>query len=237
MTTALVLASNLPGGDALDADFLASAVREINRLHAAKGLETARAVGSFVLETFFGNDTENFRAHGKKHVTFRELGEREDLQVSYSFIWNAVSVVDQLRLLPADIASVLPLSHHKLLLPVKDPEKKVKLATEAVEKGLGKRELEAKVKKVRAKETVGEKRGRKPDPELLKALRHATSAVEELNLKRFTPGRMEDLGKDALAMRLAVEKAYVKLGEVRKLLASTAYTEGPGTSAGHALED
>lgn len=98
---------------------------------------------------------------------------------------------------------------------------------EAVEKGLGKRELEAKVKKVRAKETVGEKRGRKPDPELLKALRHATSAVEELTLKRFTPDRMKDLGKDALAMRLAVEKAYEKLGEVRRLLASVAYPQEP----------
>ena len=223
MTSAIVLAPNLPGGDALDADALTIAVREINRLHAAKGLETARAIGSFVLETFFDNDTANFRANGKKHVTFRELGEREDLQVSYSFIWNAVSVVDQLRLLPENIASVLPLSHHKLLLPVKDPEKKLKLATEAVEKGLGKRELEQKVKKVRAKETVGEKRGRKADPELLKTLRKITGVFDDLNVKRFTPERMRELGKQALAMRLSLEKAHEKLDEVRRLLASVAY--------------
>lgn len=229
MTTALAPVPALPGAETVDDDALTAAVREINRLHAAKGLETARAIGSFVLETFFDNDTENFRSHGKKHVTFRELGEREDLQVSYSFIWNAVSVVDQLRLLPENIASVLPLSHHKLLLPVKDPEKKVKLATEAVEKGLGKRELEQKVKKVRAKELVGEKRGRKPDPELLKLLRKATGAVEDLNLRRFTPERVKELGKAALETRLAVEKAYEKLGELRTLLASVAY-EAPSTT-------
>lgn len=223
MTDEIVLASSLLGGDALDSGVLADAVREINRMYAAKGLETARVIGSFVLKTFFDNDTENFRKHGKKHATFRQLAEREDLHVSYSFIWNAVSVVDQLRLLPENIAEALPLSHHKLLLPVKDADKKLKLANEAVEKGLGKRELEQKVKKIRAKETVGEKRGRKVEPELLKALRKTTKVVDDLNLRRFTPERMRELGKDAVGSRIAVEKAYEKLGEVRQLLASVVY--------------
>lgn len=229
MTQEIVLASSLPGGDTLDSDVLTAAVREINRMHAAKGLETARLIGAFVLETFFDNDTDNFRKHGKKHVTFRQLAEREDLQVSYSFIWNAVSVVDQLRLLPENIAEALPLSHHKLLLPVKDADKKLKLASEAVEKGLGKRELEQKVKKIRAKETVGEKRGRRVEPELLKALRKMTKVVDDLNLRRFTPERMRELGKDAVGTRIAVEKAYEKLGELRKLLASVAYEQADTT--------
>ena len=46
------------------------------------------------------------------------------------------------------------------------------------------------------------------------------------------PDRMKDLGKDALAMRLAVEKACEKLGEVRRLLASVAYTQEPVANEG-----
>lgn len=212
-------AGGLVGGAEVEESVLAAAVAEINRLYAAKGLEMARAIGSYVLETFFANDTANFRTHGKKHVTFRKLAEREDLRVSYGVIWNAVAVVDQLRLLPENIAEALPLSHHKLLLPVKDADKKVKLASEAVEKNLGKRDLELRVKKVRAKEIPGEKRGRKPESEILKRVKKLERALEGLDTKRFSPEKVAALGEEgAKDLKDRIQDAWDRLGVLRTLL-------------------
>lgn len=187
------LAVTLPGEARTDDAVLTQAVQHINRLYTAKGLETARAIGSYVLETFFGSDPENFRKKGKKHVTFRKLAERDDLHVSYSFIWNAVAVVDQLKLLPENIAEALPLSHHRLLLPVRDPEKKLRLASEAVEKGLVKRQFEARVKTARAKELTGERRGRKPDPIILKRIKQLGKALAALAVERIGADGVEGL--------------------------------------------
>ncbi len=210
-------------GGEVDEAALSEAVAEINRLYVAKGLEMTRAIGSYVLDRFFDGDTANFRTHGRKHVTFRKLGERTDLRVNYQFIWNAVAVVDQLKQLPENIAEALPLSHHKLLLPVKDPEKKLKLASEAIEKNLGKRELEQRVKKVRAKEIPGEKRGRKPEPEPVKNLRKVMKALDGLNLKRLTPAKLDGLDeKAAREMRLQLDEAWERLGALREQLAARA---------------
>jgi len=102
----------LPGEQEADSVLLDQAVAHINQLYIAKGLETARVIGEYVLTTFFGGDTETFRAKGSKHTSFRALAEREDLHVSHVWIWRAVSVVDQLQLLPEDVAGSLPFTHH-----------------------------------------------------------------------------------------------------------------------------
>jgi hypothetical protein len=86
------------------------------------------------------------RVNAGRHVTFRALAKREDLRVAYTTIWYSVAVLDQLRCLPADIATALPLSHHKLLVPVKDEELKRRLAERAVQQALPVREFSAVVK-------------------------------------------------------------------------------------------
>jgi hypothetical protein len=166
----LTLTQDLPGASKVSTALLDQAVAELNRRYRSKGLETARSVGEYVLETFFGGDPENFRRGGTAHVSFRELGKREDLQVSFLFIWNSVAVVDQLRLLPADIAEALPLSHHKLLLPIKDESKKLELAKSAVHEGLAKRAFEERVRKLRDKGKDEAKAGRPPLPAFAKAV-------------------------------------------------------------------
>lgn len=164
------LVTTLPGAASVDAGLLDHAVANINRIYQGKGLEMAREAGEYVLHTFFAGDPENFRNRGKKHVTFRQLAQRKDLQVSYTTIWNAVAVLDQLRLLPENIASALPLSHHKLLLPIKDPDSKVKLAQKAVDKSLSKRTFEDEVRKARQKQKGNSTAGRPALPAAVKSL-------------------------------------------------------------------
>jgi len=170
----------LPGEAAVDEEAVDRAVQELTQLYQAKGLETARLIGEYLISTFFGGDPAAFHDHEKEHASFRELARRDDLPVSASFLWNACAVVEQLRLLPEDIAGALPLSHHKLLLPVKDPEMKAELAREAVAQGLSKRDFEEEVKKARASETTPRegKVGRPALPGFVKGLTRLKAAVD-----------------------------------------------------------
>ena len=95
--------AQLAGEDQLDETLLDKAVAEINRIYVSKGLETARAIGNYVVGAFFGGDLESFRQREKKHVTFRALANREELHVAYNTIWYSVAVLGQLRQLPENI--------------------------------------------------------------------------------------------------------------------------------------
>ena len=117
----------LPGEAAVDAPLVDQVVAALNQIYRAKGMETARAVGELLLGTFFEGDPAYFHERGKDHASFRQLAERDDLHFSHAFLWSACAVVEQLRQLPKDVAGVLPLSHHKLLLTVKDPAEKERL--------------------------------------------------------------------------------------------------------------
>lgn len=171
-----VKGSPLPGEAVDDPELLDRVVNHVNRLFLAKGLETAREVGEYLLRQFFGGNPENFHQRGRKHVSFRRLAERKDLQPSYSFLWSACAVVEQLRLLPANLSETLPLSHHKLLLSVKDRATKVRLAQLAAERGLSKRALEEEVRTLRSR--TGVRAGRRPLPSVVKGLGRLTSAVK-----------------------------------------------------------
>lgn len=167
----------LPGEATVDVALVSQVVGDLNQIYRAKGLETARAVGELLLGTFFGGDPAHFHERGKDHASFRQLAERDDLHFSHAFLWNACAVVEQLRLLPDDVAGALPLSHHKLLLTVKDPDAKAKLAREAVDRGLSKRDLEAEVVALRPEVAPESKPGRKALPAVVKGLTRLKAAV------------------------------------------------------------
>ena len=139
----------LPGEAAVDETLVNQAVHDINAIYGAKGLETARAVGEYVLAKFFNGDLDYAEKKHGKHLSFTALAEHDDLAVGRTTLWYSVSMLGQLRQLPDDIAGSLPFSHHKLLLTVKDPAKKLELAKEAVTTGVGKREFETRVREVR----------------------------------------------------------------------------------------
>jgi hypothetical protein len=161
----------LPGEDKVRSDLVNQAVSDINRIYVGKGLEAARGIGEYVLRTFFAGDVESFRCRERKHASFRELAERKDLRVSHVFLWNCVAVAEQLKALPNDIANALPVSHHKLLLPVHDEKTKVTLARKAVRENLTTKELAVEIRRVRRHATNGgKKRGRPPLPAVIRLL-------------------------------------------------------------------
>lgn len=208
--------STLPGEGAADEGLVNQAVDQVNRLYAGKGLETARVIGEYLLTTFFAGDSANFRERGKAHVSFRKLAEREDLYVSYSFLWNAVAVVDQLRQLPPDIAEALPLSHHQALLPLKDEKAKVKLAREAVKKHLDKRTFREEVKKVRAKENPDSRAGRPPLPAFAKAFGQLDKLVKLARTEDVTEASFEHYSREK-AQQLLLDTED-KLAALQRLL-------------------
>jgi len=114
---------------------------------------------------------------GRRHVSFRELARREDLFVSYSFISNSLALLRQLELMPPEIGEALSWTHHKLLIPVKDPRAKLKLATQSVERGMAKREFEMEVRRIKDRERKASAAGRPPLPVFVKGLKRLSKAV------------------------------------------------------------
>ena len=157
-----VLAPALPGELTPDEALVDSVVTSLNAVWRAKGLELARALSQIVLDALFAGSARTFLDRRSRHASFRALAAREDLQVGYHALWTSVAVVAQLPALPAPAAEALPLSHHKALLLLADLAAKARLATEALDRGWSKRQLEAEVRKARTGEAAPPARPRKP---------------------------------------------------------------------------
>lgn len=188
----------LPGEYREDEEFVRGAVQDINAMFTRKGLETAVAIGEYVLEHFFGGDPERFRERGRSHLSFRALANRDDLMVSHTFLWRSVALVDQLRQLPQDVAYQLSVSHHHALFPLKDREEKVRLATAAADQGWTKRELEAEVKEARLRTHGPSKAGRPALPAVVKGVKRLTEAVELVESEAVSVDQLRRLSNDDL---------------------------------------
>jgi hypothetical protein len=205
----------LPGAGKVSQALVNIAVDTINRLHRVKKFEAAKAIGEYLLQTFFEGKYENFHSHGRKHASFRALAERDDLSMSYVSLRNAVAFVEQLRLLPAKVANALPYSHHKLLLPVSTVEEKKELAEKAIDNDLSKRQLEEEVRKTRAK--AGRKRGpgRRPDPGFVRAFRRLEGLANMASADALSPAVFTVVAvEDAADLVKVAEKHLATLGEV-----------------------
>ena len=143
-STATILcdsSENLLGETIIDEKLLSKAVSELNAIYVSKGMETAKTIGSYVINTFFEGDINNFRKKNKKHVTFRALARRNDLAFAFNTIWYSVAVLEQFSHLPKNLADSLSLAHHKLLLPIEDIDTKIRLAQKAVNEKLSTRKF------------------------------------------------------------------------------------------------
>jgi hypothetical protein len=207
------LAVVLPGERHADTRLVERAVAELNRLYTHQGLQTASLVGEYLLSTFFNGDPAEFHRQGGRHVSFRALARREDLQLSASFLWSCVAVVEQLRLLPEELARALPLSHHKLLLTVRDPREKLGLARRAAQGAMSRRDLELEVRRRQLAASpagAGKRRpGRPPHPPLVRALSQVERALDAV------------LGEEWVAAAgrgVPVDRAEVLLDEIEQRL-------------------
>lgn len=209
----------LPGENEVDEALVESAACTINRIHTARGLATARAIGEYLLETFFGSDIEAFDAREKKHASFQALARRPDLCISASNLWYCVAVLEQLRQLPEDIGAALPVSHHRLLVHVRDPQAKVHLAREAVQEGLAKRDFAERVRIVKAREQRGTRRGRPPVPTFAKAITKVLAATDLAASEAVTVFSVLAYGSEGARARIAdVDRAMRRLAALKSSL-------------------
>jgi hypothetical protein len=199
---------------------ITTAVQEINRLHVAKGLEAARTLGEYLLTTFFGGDLQAFTAREKKHASFRALAKRDDLIPTHTSLWYSVALLGQLRQLPADIAGALPLSHHKLLIPVRDEKLKLELAEAAVENHLNKEDLDARIRAVREEQQGdGKRAGRPALPGWAKGIGGIAKSVQAALADEIS-GETVTTYRPAVAKKRLdeVDTALAMLGELRAKL-------------------
>lgn len=217
-TAQLVPEDLLPAGrgaDAVDEALVDEAVHRLNNVAQIKGLETARAVAECVIDLFFDGRAEVFFARGKSHLSFLALKQRADLQISYNFMWNACAVYDQLRRLPQAIGEALPLAHHKLLLPLKDDDKKRELATQAVAQGLTKERFAQEVDKAKKELGMPVRLGRPPLPAFVKGFGKLAALVELVESEEVTAEAVAAFGEAETAALLAeVDGLLGRLGVV-----------------------
>lgn len=212
--------SPLPGELAVDDQLVQATVARLNLIYVSKGLETARLVGEALLASFFDDQLEVFEQRAPSHLSFRALAEHAQLRVSHSFLWYSVRLLPQLRALPEELATALPLSHHRLLLHVKDTQEKTELAQLAVERSLGKRELGEEIRKRRAGSESGARRGRKALPAFVKAFNTVRKAAQSIDAEQLGPSDLRDFGVDQARDYLAeVEQTLEQLARLRGQLA------------------
>lgn len=229
----------LPGEEQADEELIARAVEDLNRIHRESALQLALQMGEYLLATFFAGDLSRFHQRSGSHVSFRRLAASNDLQFSPSFLYTSVAIVEQLEQLPPTLAEQLPLSHHRLLLPVKDPSLKSKLALRAVRSGLSKRELAQEVKAARRRPGLA-RPGRPVLPETVKRLnqmRRSVNALLEmkasaLDFDDYSPRKARELITELMSELEEVSEVLAQLHEKVRARPGRAAARTATTAAG-----
>ncbi len=163
-------------------------VAEVNRLYRVGGLQTALAIGRYLIAACFEGDAGRVRDPRRHPNSFRELAAREDLMVKASYLFNAVAVTEQFALLPSDLAESLPFAHHRKLLVVHDANSKVDLAHQALSNAWSSRELGRAIDD-KMQTSVVSKAGRPKIPNFVRGIRLLEEAAtllrdsEELDIE------------------------------------------------------
>lgn len=192
------------------------AVDFINRKIILSGLELAREVGEYILDTFFDGDYKSFADPSRsKDNSFRALLDREDLILGHATLYRLVRISHQLRMLPIDLSERLSLTHHQALLPLPDPAAKETLARQALDEGWSTRHLTEEVKKLAPKK----RGGRKPIPAVVKIVRvfaKASASAEGLDADEFRLDRAQ-----AKELAADLDESIARLQRLKKALSDT----------------
>lgn len=140
-------------------------------------------IGEFVFDKFFKNDLSKvFSKDPYKNVSFAKLAEHPDLLIDRSTLGRCVGLhIQKTKMLEYDEKSATLLqeatpTHQKILLPVNEPELKVKLLKTALKNNLSSREFRDLVRE--EKKSNRSNRGRKSIPQLQKNWRKCFRAIE-----------------------------------------------------------
>lgn len=174
----LLQPGTLPGDTTLDRRLVDRAVADLNALYTQRAMETAVAIGTYVLDNFFGGDIWAFAQRRRAHLSFRELSSHPDLQLDHVYLYRAVKLVEQLTALPEGVTEHLSYSHHVELLPLRRVDNKARLARRAIERGWTVRQLRAEVRVARKRE-VGGRTGRPPLPAWHRGFKKVFKGIDE----------------------------------------------------------
>lgn len=207
--TATATAMVLRDDDAL----VERAIAHVRGLARRGLLETAVAIGDYLVATFFDGDLELARSRRptKPAALSRFLERADETEIAASLLRRSIALSAQYRSLPAPVRDRLSVSQHTALLPVDDAREKARLAAEAVARGLSKKEIEGIV---RRDPEHAPTRGRPPRSHLEKAVgaaRRALSALIEgeltaARLRKLPPEVREGLARDLHAIRERSER-------------------------------
>lgn len=194
----LMIDLDVPGEREVDSELVQQCVAAIRTLYGQGGLEASRQIGDLLLQTFFRGDPDVFERTRRYHASYRAMLSSPELPASNSFIWYSIRLIDHLRLLPDELAAALPLSHHRLLMHIHQPEIRIQMARMAVANGWSKRSLEAAVR-----ETSPRSRQRSPDqpqtPAFVKGLRQLNAAVALVGAETIDNSLLGQVERDELA--------------------------------------
>lgn len=200
------------------------AVRYINERTVRSGLELARDVGEYILNTFFGGDYANFASPSRtKPTSFRALELRPDLLIGKARLHDFIRISHQLKSLPSEVVTRLTLAHHRALLPLPDPESKAALARRALDEGWPSRVLCHEVRRFVPRSRAG----RKPLPPVAKGIRGVVRSLDLAFEHDLTSDEVRRLGPEqASALSEQVEDCLARLRELRRALADAAGQSG-----------
>ncbi len=199
---------------AAEAEKVDEAVRFINERTILSGLELARVVGEYVLDSFFNGDYGTFTDPSRsKSTSFRALLDRDDILLGGTTVYRFVRISQQLKLLPADIATRLTLTHHRALLALPDGESKGTLARRALEEGWSSQVLEAEVRKLLPKSRAG----RKPAPALAKGIRRVREGLDLISEDAVTGDDLRRFGLEKSSVLAAqLDESLERLAKLKK---------------------
>ena len=188
----------LPGEREVDSKLVHQCVMAIRALYGQGGLEASRQIGELLLQTFFDGDPELFERTRRYHVSYRSMLSSPELPASNSFLWYSIRLIDHLKLLPDELSEMLPLSHHRLLMHIHQPEIRIQMARMAVANGWSKRSLEAAVREASPR-TRRRSPGRPRTPAFVKGLRQLNEAVELVGAETIDNSLLGRVERDELA--------------------------------------
>lgn len=171
----------------------ADLVETVNAVARGEGLVAALDLAECLLDAFFDGDPGAWRDDGASHPDFRAFLRDPRLEPSATSVWYALGVWEQYHALPPEIAEVLSLAHHRALLPVRDPTRKLELARASASEGWSKRRLE---KEVRAVPEDDARRGRPRTPAFVRAAANVRQGLAEAITATPSPEEFERLGVD-----------------------------------------
>lgn len=163
-----------PGVNEIDEQLVEAVVGRLNRLHAAVHLSLYRAFGEVLLDAFYQGDLDVFAQIGRNHASLNAVLEHEGLRPKGSQAWYALNLLPQLRMFGDELSEALPMSHHRILMHVRDEHAKLDLAKRAATGSLSKRALEVEVEQWR--------RARQEQPDRRRPVRRRKVTAEPVHV-------------------------------------------------------